>query len=411
MSFDQAGPPLPTRGRTGLSRLVALDRDRFAAEVWGRAPLLTPAADLCGGFGDLFSDDAVDELVSRRGLRAPFVRVAKDGRTRPDRDFTRGGGVGATIGDQVSDDDLLRLLGEGSTIVLQGLHRTWAPLVELTQELAADLGHPVQANAYVTPPGSTGFSAHHDVHDVFVLQVSGEKDWQLRPPVHEHPLRDQPWTDHRDAVEAAAARPASHELTLGPGDCLYLPRGWVHSATARGGVSTHLTIGVHPWTGADLGAALLDAARRRLADDPHVRASLPLGVDVGDPGTWGERAVEVRAALTRALTTTTDAELADALAARERSAQRAAPVAPLATLAAATGLPEGGDTRLVVRPHLAGRLVDGVLLSRAGRLPLHADERPVVEALLAGRAVSGTDHPDLARRLLLAGVAVVADGR
>ena len=80
---------------------------------------------------------------------------------------------------------LTALFADGATLVLQALHRTWPPLIEFTQQLAADLGHAVQVNAYVTPPQSRGFDDHYDVHDVFVLQVSGEKRWRIHEPVHE----------------------------------------------------------------------------------------------------------------------------------------------------------------------------------------------------------------------------------
>ena len=86
------------------------------------------------------------------------------------------------------------------------------------------------------------------MHDVFVLQVSGTKRWRIHAPVWDAPLRDQPWTDRRAAVQRAAAEPPLIEAVLEPGDCLYLPRGFLHAATALGGVSTHLTLGVHTWT-------------------------------------------------------------------------------------------------------------------------------------------------------------------
>jgi len=187
-----------------LARLIAVDRDRFADQHWGQQPLLSPAADLPGGFPELLNADAIDELVSQRGLRTPFIRVAKSGSTLSDKAFTAPGGVGAGIADQVSDDKLVRLFSEGSTLVLQALHRTWPPILEFCQRLAAELGHPVQANAYVTPPQNQGFSAHYDVHDVFVLQIEGEKQWRVHPPVLESPLRDQPWSDRQAAVEKRA---------------------------------------------------------------------------------------------------------------------------------------------------------------------------------------------------------------
>ena len=79
---------------------------------------------------------------------------------------------------------MLELFADGHTVVLQGLHRLWPPLIEFAGALTTDLGHPVQVNAYITPASSQGFSAHYDVHDVFVLQVAGEKRWRIHEPVH-----------------------------------------------------------------------------------------------------------------------------------------------------------------------------------------------------------------------------------
>ena len=278
-----AGASAAPAGPAVLPRLVAVDAATFASEFWGRRALLSRADELPRSFADLLSADTVDELVSERGLRTPFLRVAKNGTTLADRTFTAPGGVGAGIADQVSDDKLVSLFADGSTLVLQALHRVWPPIIELCQQLAAELGHPVQANAYVTPPQNQGFSDHYDVHDVFVLQIEGEKRWQIHAPVLESPLRDQPWSDRRAAVAARAAEEPLLEVVLRPGDCLYLPRGFLHAATALGGVSTHLTLGVHAWTGYALAEQLVQQALRLVADDPAVRASLPLGVDLGEP--------------------------------------------------------------------------------------------------------------------------------
>ncbi len=403
--------PAPTGGHSALRRLVSVPVDEFADRYWGREPLLSPADTLPAGFADLFSNIAVDELVSRRGLRAPFLRVAKNGTTLADRAFTDGGGVGAAIADQASDDKLLALFADGATIVLQGLHRTWDPMLSFSQDLAADLGHPVQVNAYVTPAQNTGFSDHYDVHDVFVLQIAGEKRWRIRPPVHPSPLRDEPWTDRRDAVEAAAHADPLIETTLRPGDCLYLPRGYLHSATALGDVSTHLTIGVHPWTRRHLADELVAAAVRRASSDESVRASLPLGVDLNEPGDWDTDLEVVRDALVRALQSTSAADLAAALTDRSRRAQRAAPIAPVAQVRAAARLAEQDEVTL--RSHLGARLVPtpggGTLRSRATDVSVVEADVPAVRRLLEdGRASVADLGPDLARRLLFAAV-VVAD--
>ncbi|HET7303594.1 MAG TPA: cupin domain-containing protein [Segeticoccus sp.] len=396
------------------------DLESFAEKAWGRTPWLrsTERGDGVGDVSDLFGPEAVDELVSRRGLRAPFLRMAKDGTTLGDRAFTSGGGAGATISDQVDEDRLLRLFADGSTMVLQALHRVWPPLVDFGQQLSADLGHPVQVNAYVTPPQARGFADHYDVHDVFVVQVQGEKRWFIHEPVHPAPLRDQLWTGRRSAVEQVAASDPVLDVVLRPGDCLYLPRGYLHAATALGGVSTHLTIGVHTWHRHHLAQQLTRLALAELAADEDVRASLPLGVEVGDAAQLHEHADAVRVRLVDAVRSVPDEQLAAALDAQGRDSGRPAPLGPLAQLAAAADLT--GTSRVVARAHLAPRLEsrdDGSVLvrSRAGELTVPAHRASGVRLALAGDpvAVAGLlDDPEeavqLARQLLRAGLVVPA---
>jgi ribosomal protein L16 Arg81 hydroxylase len=224
--------------------------------------------------------------------------------------------------------------------------------------------------------------------------------------VLESPLRDQPWTDRRPAVEAAAATEPLIDAVLKPGDCLYLPRGYLHAATALGGVSTHLTIGVHTWTRTTLAEQVVAEAMARLRDDPEVRASLALGADVGDAATLSADLALVRERLAAAVSAVADEAVAARMAARERSAQRAAPVGPLAQLRASSSLPD--EVRL--REHLSARLVpspDGGarLVSRAAPVTLEPAQLEPVRALLAAGSARRDDlGDDLARRLLLAGV-------
>ncbi|SDE56138.1 cupin domain-containing protein [Auraticoccus monumenti] len=391
---QQTQDPALTEGGV-LGSLVDVHPEEFASAHWAQRPLVSRGRDLGGD--RLFGSAAVDELISRRGLRTPFLRVAKDGATLPNSSFTAPGGVGASIGDQLDDTALWRHLEGGATLVLQALHRTWDPVGELCSRLAHDLGHPVQANAYITPPQNRGFSDHYDVHDVFVLQVEGSKRWIIHEPVHPDPLRDQPWTDRRAAVEEAARGEAVVDTVLEPGDVLYLPRGWLHAAEAQGAVSIHLTLGVHIWTRFAVAEQLVQAALRSLQDDPAMRATLPLG-----PLDVAAEVDRVRERLTAALT---DADPAPALRRTQRSQTRPAPLGPLAQLATLQDLQD--DTAVRLRPALDARLVDATLTSRVTPFPVGAEETDAVERLLTGqvRTVADLGH-DLARRLLRAGILV-----
>ncbi len=372
---------------------MGIDPDEFAARHWGGRPLLTRAAQLPAPFDDLLSLAAVDELVSRRGLRTPFLRVARDGAVVDAGRFTRSGGAGAEIADQLADDQLLRLVLDGSTLVLQGLHRTWPPLIDFGGRLAAELGHPVQINAYVTPPSSRGFSAHFDVHDVFVLQVAGDKRWMIHQPVHPAPLRDQEWTRYRPAVQKAAAGEPAIDAVLRPGDALYLPRGWLHSAEALGDVSVHLTVGIHAVTR----YALVEALAALAAEEPELRASLPLGIDVADPDQLGADLAATVEALSGWLGKADPAAVADRVRARVWTAVRPEPVAPLAQAAVARDVRD--DTLVRVRRGLRHRVRpdgDRVVLELADRtLSLPAGTEPALRAVLSGAPVSAGRLPEL----------------
>ncbi|MFC0527855.1 cupin domain-containing protein [Phytohabitans kaempferiae] len=404
--------------RPALARCVAVEPAKFAGAYWGRAPLLSRATELAGpdGFRDLLSPEDADELLSRRGLRTPFLRVAKDGQVLPAARFTGGGGAGAEVGDQVLDERVLGLYADGATLVLQGLHRIWPPLVDLARELGGQLGQPLQVNAYLTPAGSQGFATHYDTHDVFVLQVHGRKRWRIHEPVLPDPLERQPWGGHADEVSAVAEGPAAIDEVLEPGDALYLPRGWLHSAQAQEGPSLHLTVGVKALTRYALVEALLELA----AEDPRLRATLPYGVDLADPEQVEPELTETVEALRAWLAGAAPGPVADKLRARVWPAARPAPIRPLAQADAMAAL--GPDDHVSPRPGLRWRIT----AAPDDRVALHAFDRtltlpggcaPALRALLEGGVTRVGDLPGLdtdedrlvlARRLLREAVLVPA---
>ncbi|CAA0127024.1 putative ribosomal oxygenase [Mycolicibacterium vanbaalenii] len=402
-----------------LSRCIATDRHTFATEHWGRRPLLSRSETLPRDFVDLLSPDMVDELLAERGVRAPFIRLGRDGDLLARDCYLGPAGFGAEMGDQVDSAKVLGEFASGATLVLQGLHRLWPPLIDFVRQAVDDLGHPVQANAYITPPGNRGFDPHYDIHDVFVLQTSGHKRWVVHEPVHTHPLPSQPWTDHRAAITARVAEDPVIDTVLNPGDALYLPRGWVHSAQAMDMTSIHLTIGVSAVTGFDVARAVID----QLATVEAFRESLPLGLD---PTDQDEMLATVTKVMAEVVGTLRDdaAALSGGAAARlaRRHAERTRPVAvrPLASLAASES---AGTTRVQWRHGLVGTVEDSgdrVLLRLPDRvMTFPASCAPAVHALRTGGSTDagslpGLDRADatvLIRRLLREAVVVPAADR
>jgi hypothetical protein len=276
--------------------------------------------------------------------------VVKDGRVVPAQRYTGSGGAGAEVADQVLDERILGLVVDGATLVLQGLHRVWPPLVDFAVGLRADVGHPVGVNAYLTPAGNRGLGTHYDTHDVFVLQVSGHKRWVVHPPVLPDPLEWQPWGGRADEVAATATDAAAIDAVLGPGDALYLPRGWLHRAQAVGDLSLHLTVGVRTITRYALARLLLDLA----AEEPALRAALPIGVEPGEPDDLAGDLAATVSALRALLDRVEPHDVADRLRARYWPASRPAPLRPLAQAAAIASL--DADTPVAARPGLRWRV-------------------------------------------------------
>lgn len=228
--------------------LLSGDPGTFLREVWGRRMLVHEAdpAELAGIFGI----DHADHLVTTTALRTPQVRLAQDGAVvDPTRYTHRATIAGQPMTGLVDTRKALALFDGGATIVFQGLQRYWEPLRQLVGGLERKLGHPCQANAYLTPPGSQGFALHSDTHDVFTFQTYGTKEWE----VHD-----------ADGV---------HQVLMKPGTSMYLPTGTPHMArTGEGAASLHVTVGINQVVWADV---LKDVVTGAIDADPAQRDRLP----------------------------------------------------------------------------------------------------------------------------------------
>lgn len=174
----------------------------------------------------------------------------------------------------------------GSTLRVNAAHRFSSSLSLLCRALEQSLSLQVSMNLYCSPANAQGAPAHYDRHDVFVLQVSGRKQWKLHPPVMELPLESVPphrFESHVDTLHfrvnpyqppVPPVRRARQAFVLEPGDFLYVPRGHIHEVTTEDSHSVHLTVGLRALTYAEyLTSALYQLANQ----DVRLRRSLPPG--------------------------------------------------------------------------------------------------------------------------------------
>ncbi|MEV5382050.1 cupin domain-containing protein [Streptomyces sp. NPDC052721] len=151
-----------------------------------------------------------------------------------------------------------RLLGEGATLILDQVN-VFDPTMEVACRALQWWSHErVQVNAYLTTNDAEGFPLHWDDHDVVIVQLAGEKQWEVRTASRKVPMyRD---CDPNDTP--------SDEIiwsgVLRAGDVMHIPRGHWHRATRTGsgpGKSLHVTFGITRRTGASWLAWLADWCR------------------------------------------------------------------------------------------------------------------------------------------------------
>eukprot|EP01060_Flectonema_neradi_P027779 TRINITY_DN37401_c0_g1_i1.p1 TRINITY_DN37401_c0_g1~~TRINITY_DN37401_c0_g1_i1.p1 ORF type:complete len:511 (+),score=87.32 TRINITY_DN37401_c0_g1_i1:59-1534(+) len=104
---------------------------------------------------------------------------------------------------------------------------------------------PVSISVVITPPDSQGLGKHVHKHDIFVIQISGAKSWQV------YDVPESKVLPRRDQVTERFATPDSddnfkkiEEINLREGNVLYLPRGVPVQAdtTDLDEESLHLTV-------------------------------------------------------------------------------------------------------------------------------------------------------------------------
>ena len=250
----------------------------FFDQYWQKSVLLMKRAEAARYRGLLDAADADAILAMAGELPSEAVDVIGRSRTNEKSGEAR--------------DALAGLFSGGSTVRVKAIERFCEPLGDLCRNLEEELGFPVRANLYCTPGHARGFNLHFDTHEVFVLQLLGKKQWQIFEPTTRLPLEfvpPLPFEDDREALKRARGGgkadqsdlsetelgPLAMEALLEPGDCLYLPRGFVHQAAAHDEPSVHLTIGIHVLTWLDLLSVALGQAAHRHED---FRRALPVGL-------------------------------------------------------------------------------------------------------------------------------------
>ena len=172
------------------------------------------------------------------------------------------------------------LLGFGASLVANQIQRVSPEVAAIVQMLQREFAAAAGANVYCSFQGVQAFSTHFDLHDVFALQVEGEKLWRIYEARADHPTAPVPPGDEAEKWLVDTRGKLLAEVLMKPGDILYLPRGQYHDAITGAEASLHVTCWVKPATGLSLFKLLETIA----ATESEFRADLPNANDTAALG-------------------------------------------------------------------------------------------------------------------------------
>lgn len=199
------------------------------------------------------------DIAMRRSLNRPQFRCFQKGEeVHPAIYFTDTVSPRGQSIPMVNMRSLGRLLGEGATLILDQVN-VFDPTMEVACRALQWWSHErVQVNAYLTTNDAEGFPLHWDDHDVVIIQLAGEKEWEVRGTSREVPMYRDSDPNNTPTEEVVWAG------VMKSGDVMHIPRGHWHQATRNGhgsGKSLHVTFGITKRTGASWLAWLGDWCR------------------------------------------------------------------------------------------------------------------------------------------------------
>ena len=262
----------------------------FYDKYWEQQPLyISASGDEASRLDGILSEDAIRELLEThptyygRDLNITRYEEGTDGVKRrvtldPQPDDSDDEDVVL-----VDAKDVWENYKSGCSLRLLCPHKHNDVVHALLSTLEWEWGCMVGANVYLTPPrASQGFAPHYDDIEAFCLQLEGYKHWKVYAPLNRaQVLARQSSLDYVEEDLKGAVEPVL-DVVLGPGDLLYMPRGWIHQACTTDSKehSLHLTVSaMQHWAWADFLELLMPEALEAAAasaTSTSLREGLPL---------------------------------------------------------------------------------------------------------------------------------------
>lgn len=240
--------------------LTPLDIEEFESRYFRRAPLHVP------GYPEKFDFamnwEILTGIVNQSAIWSPrSLQLYLDNAPVPADQYcnpgiTRDGNDGLLV-------DLERVqdwIGMGASMVLNDIETLTPGMLNIAKALGTNPGGKVQGNLYCSRQARQAFPVHFDTHDVFALQITGEKQWRVYQRHFKDPINHPEFKLLDQSYHEQHKGPLTAEFVMRPGDLAYIPRGFYHEALAESDSTVHLSFSVVPPIGLDLISAVFERA-------------------------------------------------------------------------------------------------------------------------------------------------------
>jgi len=251
--------------------LAPMSVAEFLSEYRGRKPLhIKGAADK---FADVMSWDALSGLINQTSIwSSASLQLVMDGERVPPGDYcTHAVGRDHSTLMMPDTDRVRKWLQQGASLLLNDIDQLTPGIKSAAAALESGLGGKVQCNLYCSWKEHPGFGSHYDTHEVFAAHIAGEKTWRLYERPTPDVIRHARFKFDEGADHELRKGKLTDEVTLRPGDLLYIPRGWYHDALAKSEATIHVAMGLTCPIGLDLIGMLFE----RAVIDPLFRSVVP----------------------------------------------------------------------------------------------------------------------------------------
>ena len=134
-------------------------------------------------------------------------------------------------------------VSKGASIILNEIEQINSELINTVNQLQNITKGRCQGNLYFSMESNQAFGPHCDEHDVFAIHFEGEKVWNIYENIEKNPI-NHPLFKYNADERIKRAGKLINQVTLKPGDLLYLPRGQYHDALASKNGSIHIAFGL-----------------------------------------------------------------------------------------------------------------------------------------------------------------------